>query len=77
MLPRGAGDSENVHYVRVTKPLRDVDGRPIIGMANKKPMLDTREYEVEFMDGHSEALAANLIVQNLYSQIDEVGTTDI
>lgn len=77
VLPRGAGDSENVHYVRVTKPLRDVDGRPIIGMANKKPMLDTREYEVEFMDGHSEALAANLIVQNLYSQIDEVGTTDI
>ncbi|KAI2504020.1 Reverse transcriptase (RNA-dependent DNA polymerase) [Fragilaria crotonensis] len=71
-LPRGAGDGEDVHYGRVTKRLRDADGRPI-GMANENPMLDTREYEVEFMDGHSEALAANLIAQHLYSQIDEEG----
>lgn len=71
-LPRGAGDGEDVHYGRVTKRLRDADGKPI-GMANENPMLDTREYEVEFMDGHSEALAANLIAQHLYSQIDEEG----
>jgi hypothetical protein len=71
-LPRGAGDGEDVHYGRVMKRLRDAEGRPI-GMANENPMLDTREYKVEFMDGQSEAIAANLIAQHLYSQIDEEG----
>jgi hypothetical protein len=42
-------------------------------MANDNPMLNTREYEVGFMDGHSEAIAANLIAQHLYSQIDKEG----
>ena len=36
-------------------------------------LLDRREYSVEFKDGISESLSANLIAQNLYSQIDEEG----
>ena len=71
-LPRGVGDGEDVHYGKVTKRLRDAEGRPI-GTANEHPLLDTREYEVEFMDGHTEAIAANLIAQHLYSQIDDEG----
>jgi hypothetical protein len=35
--------------------------------------MDTREYIVEFTDGHSQALSANLIAQNLFSQIDDKG----
>jgi hypothetical protein len=71
-LMRGAGDVSDIHYGKVTKRLRDAEGRPI-GMACDNPLLDTREYTVEFLDGHSEALSANLIAQNLFSEIDEEG----
>lgn len=36
-------------------------------------MLDTREYEVEFPDGSVDALQANIIAENMYSQIDSEG----
>ena len=75
-IARGAGDSEDVQYGRVTKRLRDAEGRPI-GTANDNPLLDTREYSVEFLDGHTEAIAANLIAQHLYSQIDDEGRRHI
>jgi hypothetical protein len=35
--------------------------------------LDTREYAVEFRDGHVESVSANLIAQNLYEQLDDEG----
>jgi hypothetical protein len=41
--------------------------------ANKNPLLDTREDEVEFLDGHKELLSANLIAQHLFSQVDKEG----
>ena len=61
-----------VQYGKVTKRLRDAEGRPM-GMAADNPLLDTRAYTVEFPDGCEESLTANLITQNLYSQIDEEG----
>ena len=75
-IARGAGNEEDVQYGKVTKRLRDAEGRPI-GTANDNPLLDTREYEVEFMDGHNESLSANLIAQHLYSQIDEEGNRHV
>ena len=76
-IARGAGDdNDGVQFGRVTKRLRDADGRPI-GKAHENPLLDTREYEVEFLDGHLEALSANLIAQNLFSQIDEEGARHV
>ena len=71
-LMRGTGDSSDVQFGKVTKRLRDADGRPI-GTAHENPHLDTREYTVEFTDGHCEALSANLIAQNLFSEIDDEG----
>jgi hypothetical protein len=59
-------------FARVTKRLRDKDGHPI-GTTNNTPLLDTREYEVEFLDGHKKSLSANLIAQHLLSQFDEEG----
>jgi hypothetical protein len=45
-----------------------------MGTANHNPLLDPREYEVEFLDGgHKESLYANLIAQHLFSQMDEEG----
>ena len=61
---------------KVTGRKRDVDGNPI-GKRHSNPMLDTREYEVEFLDGHKESLTANLIAQHLFSQIDEEGKRHI
>ena len=46
-------------------------------MANENPLLDMRECSVEFKDGISESLSANIIAQNLYSQIDEEGNRHI
>ena len=48
---------------KVTKRLRDSECRPI-GTASDNPLIDTRKYIVEFTDGHSEALSANLIAWN-------------
>eukprot|EP00956_Cyclotella_meneghiniana_P018312 scaffold30420_cov55-Cyclotella_meneghiniana.AAC.1 len=56
----------------VIRRKRDSDGRPI-GVANKNPALDTRLYEVCFPDGRTEALAANVIAESLYSQCDPDG----
>ena len=56
-IPR---DGEGPEFARVTKRLRDANGLPI-GVANNNPILDTRMYEVEYPDGHTASLAANVI----------------
>jgi hypothetical protein len=35
--------------------------------------LDTREYEVEFPDGTMDTYSANIVAENLYSQVDTEG----
>ena len=72
-LPR---DSDGPEFARVTKRLRDADGIPI-GTANDNPILDTRLYEVEYLDGHKASLAANTIAENLFSQVDEEGNRHV
>ena len=44
-----------------------------IGRVNSNPILDTRNYEVEFDDGDVAELTANLIAQNIYTQCDPDG----
>ena len=61
---------EHPQLARVTKRLKDNDGNPI-GKSNKFSILNTRQYEVEFKDGYKEALSANLIAQNIFSQVDD------
>jgi hypothetical protein len=69
-------DGEGPEFARVTKRLRDKDGIPI-GTANDNPILDTRMYEVEYLDGHKASLAANTIAQNLFAQVDEEGNRHV
>ena len=57
---------------RVIKRARGEDGNPI-GIRNTNPILDTREYEVELPDGSITEYAANVIAENLYSQVDSEG----
>jgi hypothetical protein len=68
LLPRG-GES---HRGTVRRRAKDEDGKPI-GKRASNPILDTRTYEVEFPDGSIDTLSANLIAENLYSQVDDEG----
>ena len=51
---------------------RDSEGNPV-GRSNTNPLLDTREYEVEFPDGSIGVLTVNAIAESLYSQVDDEG----
>ena len=68
LLPQG-GESKKATVVGRKK---DHDGKPI-GKRNANPMLDSRVYEVKFPDGETTEVAANLIAENLFSQIDSEG----
>ena len=57
----------------VKRRMTDFDGRPL-GTANRNPMLDTRQYEIEYDDGTTDAYFANVIAENLYSQVDDEGS---
>ena len=52
--------------------MKNVADNPI-GTANNNPILDTRQYSVEYLDGHEEAMYANLIAEHMYTQVDEYG----
>lgn len=51
---------------------RDQDGNPI-GQRNDNYILDTREYEVQFEDGATNIYSSNIIMENIYLQIDKEG----
>ena len=59
---------------RVRKRDRDKDGNPI-GRENQNPILDSREYFVEFKDGTEAELASNAIAKSMYAQCDPDGNT--
>jgi hypothetical protein len=40
-----------------------------MGRGHSNRIFDTRVYQVEFPDGHTQKFAANIIAQNLYSQL--------
>jgi hypothetical protein len=68
LLPQGG----ELQMAPVCNRVKDRDGNPI-GRQNSNPLLDKREYEVEFPDGAIEALQANLIAENMSSQINSEG----
>ena len=65
-------DDDGPEFAQVTKQLWDANGIPI-GTANNNPILDTRIYEVEDIDGHKALLMANMIAENIFAQIDNEG----
>ena len=71
MAIRRGADGETVH-AKVRKHLRNQDGE-LIGVAHSNPLLDSRKYEVEYVDGHVEELTANVIAENIIAQVDEEG----
>jgi hypothetical protein len=69
-LPRG--DDEELKHAHVKRRTVDVEGRHI-GRPSTNPLLDSRQYEVKFMDGDMEILTVNIIAENLLAQVDEEG----
>jgi hypothetical protein len=57
---------------RVIKRAKELDGTRK-GRAHPNPMFDTRAYLVEFKDGSVAEYTANVIAENIYSQIDAEG----
>ena len=55
----------------VVKRIKGEDGQPI-GRGHHNPLLDTRKYEVE-VGGILHEFTANMIAENLYSQVDSEG----
>ena len=52
--------------------MKDNEGNPI-GMTNKNMIIDTRVYWIEFQYGFRQPVAANLIAENLFAQVDQEG----
>ena len=69
-LPRG--DDDALLHATVKKRAIDSEGRPI-GKRHSNPLLDTRAYHVDFIDGSSEVITANIIAENLLAQVDGDG----
>jgi hypothetical protein len=63
---------ENMAVGKVTKRAIGPDGT-IAGTYDENPMLNTMIYEVEFNDGQLKEYAANVIAENMLSQVDEDG----
>ena len=73
-LPQG--DSLEPRMARVAKRLKDANRMPI-GTADDNPLLDTRMYEVEYLDGECASLSANHIAENLFAQVDDEGNRQV
>ena len=69
-LPHGT-DNELV-YATVKHRAVDDQGNQI-GKYHSNPLLDSRLYEVEYVNGSTEALTANIIADSIMSQVDEEG----
>ena len=66
------GDEEGLHSATVKKRAVDEDGKPIVKPSNN-PILDSRQYEVEYADGNTEVMAANVIAEKFMAQTDDNG----
>ena len=69
-LTRGEDDSLMHEIVKQRK--RDDYGNPT-GTESTNPLVDTRAYEIEFIDGTTETLTEHIIAENLFSKVDEEG----
>jgi hypothetical protein len=69
-MPRGP-DGEIEHAVVKRRRLDD-NGNPM-GQSNNNPILDSRVYDIEFLDGTIKTVTANTIAENILSQVDAEG----
>lgn len=66
------GNDGEILRARVKRQAIGEEGLPI-GTAHTNPIVDTRQYKVEYEDGTTEILAANLLAENILAQVNEHG----
>ena len=69
-LPRGSDGA--LEQATIKKRSLDSEGESI-GKPNKYKILDSREYEVEFVNSDTEHFTANTIAENLLVEVDTEG----
>ena len=69
LLPQ---DGEHMRAAKVIGRTTNSDGVPL-GTYNSNPILNTRIYDVMFPDGSIQQYSANVIAENIFSQVDEEG----
>lgn len=66
--------SNNKRQGRVVKRSWGLDGQPIgCACTDTNPLFDTYEHDIEFTDGTMEKHQANVIVENVFTQVDDEG----
>lgn len=68
MFPHGDSRIEG----KITKRLKGEDGRPI-GKRDDNWIKDTRKCEVELRNGTAQELYANVLAENMFTQVDWEG----
>ena len=69
LLPK---DGKHMQAAQVIGRSTDGNGNPI-GQYDANPIMNSRVYDVMSPDGSIQQYAANIIAENLYSQVDEEG----
>ena len=69
-------DDDGLIHTIVKRCKMDDEGKAVVTMINNQ-MLDTREYKVEFSDGTTEVITANIIANNVLEKVDEKGQRQI
>ena len=66
------GPDGELKYAQVKKRVVDHECNTI-GEAHNNPLMDMRQYEIEFSDGDLETMTANLIAENIIARVDDEG----
>ena len=70
------GEEEGIQFERVKKRAVYEDGKPIEIPINN-PILDSRQYEMEYADGNTAVPTANITAENLMAQVEEHGERNL
>ena len=57
---------------RFAKRPQGIDGEAV-GNAHANPFFDTRDYDIDFMDGSVDKYTANAISEKMFAQVDDKG----
>ena len=65
---------EDIEYGRIIKRTVDEEGMPIgCRHDSGNVLLDNRKYDIEYLDGRIESITANILAENVISQVNEDG----
>ena len=69
LLSQHGGHIQSAKFIRYAKD----DTCTVIGVRNSNPLIDTRVKDVMFLYGSLQQYAANVITDEIYSQVDTEG----